>query len=103
MIVARYTIRYRPDGDGFWYEVRDDLRRLVASAWRAGKKRYAQEEARCVVERDRRSRHVAYELGGVRLEQPAVPRSRTAPIPEPYRLPADVPDTIVVDVEEAQR
>lgn len=44
--MARFTIRYRPDGDGFWYEVRDTHRRVVASAWRAGEKRYAQAEAR---------------------------------------------------------
>jgi len=44
--MPRYTIRYRPDADGFWYELRDSKRRIVATAWRAGDKRYAQEEAR---------------------------------------------------------
>jgi len=44
--MARYTIRYRPDGDGFWYELRDAKRKLVKTAWRAGAKGYAQAEAR---------------------------------------------------------
>lgn len=47
----RTTIRYTPEADGFWYELRDHKRRVVARAWRAGAKRYAQEEARR--ERDR--------------------------------------------------
>lgn len=46
--MPRSTIRFRPDGDGYWYEIRDARRQLLASAWRAGGKRYAQDEARAV-------------------------------------------------------
>jgi hypothetical protein len=44
--MARYTIRYRQDGEGWWYEIRDPRRRLVGAAWRAGHKSYAKDEAR---------------------------------------------------------
>jgi len=47
--VSRWTVRFRRDGDGFWYEVRDPHRRLVKTAWRHGSKRYAQDEARHAV------------------------------------------------------
>jgi len=52
--MSRYTIRYRRDGDGWWYEVRDPKRVLVRGAWRAGEKRYAREEARRVRENHQR-------------------------------------------------
>lgn len=45
--MTRYTIRYRRDGDGFWYTVRDPDGQVVGRpAWRAGEKKYAREEAR---------------------------------------------------------
>lgn len=56
--MARYTIRYRRDGDGWWYELRDPRRVLVKTAWRAGDKSYACGEARRVrdnVQRERRA------------------------------------------------
>ena len=46
--MPRMTIRYRRDGDGHWYELRDRARRLVKTAWLAGEKQYAQREARQV-------------------------------------------------------
>jgi len=49
--MARFTIRYRQDGDGWWYEVRDGRRKLVERAWRAGAKSYARDEARRVRDR----------------------------------------------------
>jgi hypothetical protein len=44
--MARFTIRYRQDGEGWWYEVRDHRRKLRARAWRAGGKSAARDEAR---------------------------------------------------------
>lgn len=44
--MPRTTIRYRQDGEGWWYEIRDERQRLVRSAWRAGHKQYAKDEAR---------------------------------------------------------
>lgn len=44
--MPRFTIRYRRDGDGFWYEIRDPQRKLLKTAWRHGSKQYAQDEAR---------------------------------------------------------
>lgn len=46
--MPRTTTRFEPDGDGFWYVIRDAKRKVLARAWRAGSKRYAQDEARLV-------------------------------------------------------
>jgi hypothetical protein len=44
--MSRITIRFRPDGAGFTYELRDPERRVIKAAWCAGAKRHAQGEAR---------------------------------------------------------
>jgi hypothetical protein len=55
-----FTIRYRQDGDGWWYEIRDSRRKLVRSAWRAGAtKQHAQDEATRERDRLRRAKEAA--------------------------------------------
>lgn len=40
----RHTIRFRPESDGFWYELRDPRGRVVKTAW-LGTKQAARAEA----------------------------------------------------------
>jgi hypothetical protein len=53
--MGRFTIRYRQDGEGWWYEVRDQRRKLRARAWRAGGKSAARDEAQRARDRLARS------------------------------------------------
>jgi hypothetical protein len=74
--MSRHTIRYRQDGDGWWYEIRDPRRVLVRAAWRAGDKHYAKNEARTW-----RDNHVRSHAGAAadvaigRTPTPTEPRS----------------------------
>ncbi len=44
--MPRITIRYRPDGNGFTYELRDTHRRMLKTDWCPGAKAHAQSAAR---------------------------------------------------------
>lgn len=44
--MKRFSIRYRKDGNGHWFEIRDEQRRLVAQAWNHGRLSVAQKDAR---------------------------------------------------------
>lgn len=46
-----YSIRYRPDGRGWWYEIFDRAGRLIRGAWSPGSKWAAITEGEYVLAR----------------------------------------------------